>query len=340
MGQALYKNMESIYEKTQRLIDEISDKRIAFLEAEIKGTSPRNSFIASDIPECDRYLVHSILDWKQRGLHDAGLQALFDAGNAGERAVLIHLQELGFTVMQQQSPFDVNSRDGKLICRGRIDGKILYEKQAIPFEIKTMNQNTFNGIHDIEDFQKKPHLRKYLRQMQLYLFGNSIEAGMFILYDLQGHYKLLPVALDYGECEFILKRLERAYDFLQRKEYPARIEYDNSACGKCAFAHVCLPDVNNKPPNMINNPELEAALERRGEIQPIAKEFESLDADLKDKFKNLPHVLVGDKFQIVGKEREVSRVNTKALPDDIREKYTEKTKSWITKIIRLSEAKP
>ena len=34
-----------------------------------------NNFRASDIHECDKYMVHTILDWDKRSMYDVGLQA-------------------------------------------------------------------------------------------------------------------------------------------------------------------------------------------------------------------------------------------------------------------------
>ena len=321
-------------QNAEKLIDEIASKRSEYLKGKIQRF-PASNFRASDIGECDRQMVYSVLNWQDKTLHDEGLQAVFDRGNEEEQRVIRDLSELGFVFMAQQNPIEIKNNKGEVICRGRIDGKILFNGEAIPCEIKSMNMNTFGSLKTLDDFQKKPLHRKYLKQMTLYLFGNNEEAGLFILSDLQGHYKLILITLDYGEAETILQRLERNWESVKKKEYPPQIEYNDSLCNRCAYKHICLTEVKHEGAKFIDNTELEDRLARRDELEPLKDEFKALDEEIKATFKEIPEVYVGTKWQIMGKWRETNKVDTKALPDDIRKKYSTKTKSWITNIVKL-----
>jgi CRISPR/Cas system-associated exonuclease Cas4 (RecB family) len=319
---------------TEKLIAEITKRRKEHLQSKIKRYRSAN-FRASNIGECDRQMVYSILEWDKSALYDEGLQAIFDRGNEEERLVVKELTELGFTFMHQQTPFEIKNRNGEVICVGHIDGKILYDNVGVPAEIKSMNMNTFNSIRSLEDFQKKPLHRKYLRQMQLYLYGNNAEAGIFILSDLQGHYKLIPVILDYGECEYILQRLERNWNAVKEKKLPDRIDYNEKICGKCAYSHICLKEFETDGARIIENKALEEKLNRREELEELVDEYDSLDSEVKDAFKNIPEVIIGADWRISGKEVITRRVDTKAIPDELKNQYIVETKSWKTSIIKL-----
>jgi CRISPR/Cas system-associated exonuclease Cas4 (RecB family) len=277
------------------LIDAIIGRRNQELSKKI-NSYPRNQSILSDISECERQMVYAVLNWKDRQLFDVNVQSRLDAGNLQEREIINELIKLGFEVILSQQPVDVIGKNGKLIARGKIDGMIKYEGKKVPFEIKSMNPNIFNGIKSLEDFQKKPYLRKYLRQIQMYLFGNNLEEGIFILTDCLGHIKLLPVFLDYGECEAILLKLERVAAKIDTKEYPDRIVYDQSICGYCPFSLICLPDLSSKEAELIIDEAVETAVARHEELKPLAKEYDDLHDEIKEKFEGVEKAIIGDKF--------------------------------------------
>jgi hypothetical protein len=326
----------SSYDLTVELIDEIIKKRRAALERKIKRL-PVSNFRASDIHECDKYMVCTILDWEKRSLHDVGLQAIFDAGNREEENVKNRLgYELGIEFIEQQKPFEIRNRKGEMICRGHIDGKISYKGKAVPAEIKSMNQNIFNTINCVDDFNKKPLHRKYLRQLQLYLYGNNEWAGMFILSDFR-HEKLFPAGLDLGECERTLQRLETNWEYVKKKEYPKPIEYDDKVCGFCAFKHICQVEVKHEGLAMIENPELEEKLERLHELKRTATEYKELEEELKEPFKRqrMPEVYLGTRWVIKTKVTKSVSVDTKALPEEIRQQYQKESERVTVNFIRI-----
>lgn len=310
-------------ELTSKLKDEILQKRQAHLESKIKRY-PQEVFRASDIHECSRYLVYGLLDWKDKQLHNHGLQAIFDAGNTEENKVIKDLMEIGFTFMHQQMPFELKNKQNEVFCRGHIDGKILYEDKAIPCEIKSMNMNTFASLNSLDDFNKRPLHRKYLRQMQLYLYGNNEESGLFILSDLQGHYKVFVIELDYQVVEKILTRLELLWEMVKNKEYPDSIEFDEKICGYCPYNHLCSVTTKYEGVDTIEDDELEALLNRRYELKEAAEEFALLDKSAKNYFnKAEADAFVGTNFHIISKPYNRP---TYDIPTDIKDQYkTEKT---------------
>lgn len=320
-------------EDVMSLADHIVEKRKEVLTAKI-NRYPKSTFTCSDINECDRYMIHSILDWDKKELYDAGLQAIFDAGNKEEENVKNRLgYELGLEFVEAQSPFEIKNREGEVIARGKIDGKILWNGKAIPIEIKSMNENSFNMLNSLEDFNKKPLYRKYLRQMQLYLYGNNQEAGLFILSNFRTE-KLILVTLDYGECEYILSRLERLWELKKKGIYP-EANYRPDLCDNCPFSSLCMGDAIHKPAEMINNELLEEKLNRRLELEPLVKEYKDIDEEVKSVFKQIPHAFVGTSFEITGREQSRKAVDAKAMPDDIRQQYEKTTTFWVSKIKKI-----
>ena len=184
--------------KTQTLASvlafDIQEKRKQSLRKKISAY-PRATSILSDIGECDRQMVYSITNWKDKPLHDEELQARFNAGNLQEREMYSELQSLGFDLQAGQEVVEIKNRAGETIARGKIDGKIRYQNIKVPFEIKSMNPMVYDNVDDIEDFKKKPYLRKYLRQIQMYLFGNNCEEGLLFCTDCLGHWKIFVITL-------------------------------------------------------------------------------------------------------------------------------------------------
>ena len=177
------------------LVLDIQERRNRELARKITAY-PRHTSILSDIGECDRQMVYSVTNWKDKPLHGVELQARFEEGKEQERKINRDLIYLGYDIAAQQELVEIKDRTGATIARGRIDGKIIYHKMKIPYEVKSMNPMVFENIDTTEDFQKKPYLRKYIRQIQMYLHGNGIEEGLLICTDCLGHWKMFVVTWD------------------------------------------------------------------------------------------------------------------------------------------------
>lgn len=263
---------------------DIMERRKAEL---VKGAQsyPRSQPILSDIGDCDRQIAYGVTNWKDREAPDVELLARFEAGNVQEREITTRLINMGYKVTLQQQPVEVKGRDGQLLARGKVDGFITFNGIKIPFEIKSMNPNVYNNVEIYEDFQKKPWLRKYPRQLQMYLLGNNCEWGLFILTDCLGHWKIIPVALSYEEGEAILQRLERVHAHLKAGTYPDRIDYRADICGQCAFAMICLPDVMRSQAIVLTDADTLTMLDERERLKPLHSQYEEVDKALKGKIK-------------------------------------------------------
>jgi hypothetical protein len=273
----------------------------------LQRSDPQHNPRASNIHDCARNIAYQVLDWEKKKPFDEWLLARFEEGRRQEKAVIDEIRADGFDVIDQdvngQLTIAVPEQNGAEFRRGevltgRIDGMIKWEGQWLPLEVKSLNPNIFNSVKSLEDFSKKPIFRRYLRQMQVYLFGRNAEQGLFALSDCLGHRIYLPVYLDYGEAEWILQHLERAARAIKKREYPDRIPYDSELCGKCQFAHICLPDVINAPAAMIDNPALEADLDRHEQIKELASEYRELHDKIKNTFEGIEKAVVGGRFLV------------------------------------------
>lgn len=273
--------------------------------AKARRQDPQHNPRASNIHDCARNIVYQVLDWDKKKQFDDWLLARFEEGRRQEKAVIERLRTRGFEIIDQdengQLTIAVPEQSSKEFRRGevltgKIDGLIRWEDKWLPFEVKSVNPNLFQGIKTLEDFQKKPLYRRYLRQMQMYMLGRNAEQGIFVITDCLGHDLPIPVYLDLGESEWILKHLERAARAIKNREYPDRIPYDHDLCGKCTFAPICLQDVVNTPADFIENEQLETDLDRHEELKPLAGEYDDLHDKIKGTFKGIPKAVVGGRY--------------------------------------------
>ena len=263
---------------------------------------PRAYSYLSGIEECDRMMAYNIMNPEAKVKIDTDLKARFEVGDMQEAQVNIELRQLGYDVILQQDTIEIKGRDGEVIGRGKIDGIIKYNKISVCFEVKSMHPMVFDNIDDLSDFQKKPYLRKYLRQLQMYLFGKNMEEGLLMCTNCLGAWKIFVVTLDYGESEQIVQKLERVHAAVKAKQLPERIEYRDEICGKCAFAHICLPDILRKELNVLTDTDLIFYLNEREMAKSAKSMFESADGWVKKFLKkyNIEKGLAGD-FAIMGK---------------------------------------
>lgn len=334
--------MEQTIDKVElvnKLADEIVTKRKEQLRRNNQRWIPHN-FYASSIPECTRQMVHSILDWDKRELADDGLLALFESGKKEENNIIKMLLDLGYEVVQQQNPIQIKNRKGEVICTGRIDGKIIYNGVPIPYEIKSMQDYSFQQINSIEDFENSPLHRKYIKQLQLYMYGNEIEVGMFIISNFR-QIKVIPITLNYELCEQIIQQLERAWEYVKKKEYPEPITYNPKICDWCQFEFLCPHYKENTPAELIENKEMEELLQRRAELEEAYKNYKQIDEQIKAPFKknNVLHAFVGTRWEIIGKKQNKTTYNTQALDEDTLNSIKEEKEITVYKIFDLDKRK-
>jgi CRISPR/Cas system-associated exonuclease Cas4 (RecB family) len=328
-------------EDIEVLRNEILERRNKILASKIKKFRP-NNFWASAISECDREMCYSILNWEDKQMYDEHLQARFDKGRQEEKNVIIELMDMGYDIQNTQLPIAVKNRKGEVICTGKLEGRIRPPswKKKFVFEIKSMHPDIFKQINTYDDLDKKPWLRRYKRQIQVYLFGHNEEMGLLILTDCLGHWKIIPVYLDYGEAEFIIQRLERNWEFIKKNKLPNKMKFKNEICSRCNFNHICLPDLENTMAELVDSKDIEAQLERRKELHPLAREYNKIDEELKEVYKKSKRdVIIGINWRIITTRSEYQAFDSKLVPDSVQLKYMGTKERITVDFVDLREVK-
>lgn len=282
---------------------------------------PRNSNRASDAGHpCVRYLVLSRTANNLRAPHDVSLQRIFDEGNIHENALMREMQDAGLQVVEQQRAYEMPS----VQLTGRIDGKIAVNGAFIPLELKSCSPNVFAAIRDLSplDMLKSKYswIRKYPAQILLYMLMEGAEYGLMVFKNKttgeksQKIFRLDGELLDYAES--ILKKLEAVNAHIELKTIPDAQLIDD--CRGCPFAKTaCFPGADYGPGiDILQDAEIEGQLNRRGELEAAAKEFEALDKEIKEKVKGKSAV-IGD-WLIESKECQRKNIE---IPPEIKKQY-------------------
>lgn len=259
---------------------ELEKRREERLQAKI-GRSPRKNLILSDIGDCDRQMAYGVTNWKDRPPISTDLAARFEVGNLFEREMIRELLGMGFEFVGGQDSVTINGKGSVLLATGRVDGFIVWKGEKIPTEFKSMNPNVYNQIDSVEDFQRKPWLRKYTRQLMMYMFGHNKEYGLFGCTDCLGKIKWFILYLDLGECELLLRRMENVVDHLKAGTLPDRIEYREDICGRCDFATICLSDVLRKEAEILTDDMFIAKLDEREQLRSAHQRYGAVDKEIK-----------------------------------------------------------
>ena len=292
---------------------------------------PVRSNRASDMGhECLRYLVLNRTRWQEKSPHDARLQMIFDLGHVFEDVVMGDLREAGFRVLEQQRPFSWD----KYQITGSIDGKLLINGVAVPFEVKSSSPYVFKTIETIEDMKhhKYHYMRKYISQLTLYLLMGNQERGVFLFVNKSlGEIKDIWLDLDYALGEQLLQKAEAINQHIAKGTLPEPMEYNEDICGSCPYAHICMPDRIGKEVEVTDDTELIGLLDRYAVLKPMAKEYKETDDRIKTLVEGREKILAGDWF-IEGKWREAT---TYDIPAEIKQAYKGTIKYWLKKIMRV-----
>lgn len=267
------------------------------VEEQIK-VFPCNNLRASNIGHpCPRYLYLLIKHWDEQTPHGATLQSIFNLGNKIEEFAIQTLKDAGFEVVTPTGNFKIQLRNG--IVTGREDVRIKDREtgELIPTEIKGLNAMDWEKLNCMEDFltSRKPHIRGYVAQLQVYLLKFEKPAGLFLLVNKQtGQLKFIDIPLDYDYAESVLSRGEYIYDCLADKTgntIPDGCD-DMATCQNCSLSHICTAPHNPVEAD-IDDGTIEEIIDRRESFREAKKHFEEADAELKSALGSKQKVITG-----------------------------------------------
>lgn len=289
---------------------------------------PVNANWASQLGHpCERYLYHNRKDWENRKPKD--WKGIGIRGNLIADWWKRHMSEKGYQVTEAERPLSQALRERYQIS-GKIDGRIGLNGVARPrlYEFKTMNEHEYKRVNTYDDIveNSKDYIRMYVAQIQMYLYDNNEEAGLFVICNASTlEWKTIPVYLDYGYCEWLLQRAERVNRAVYDSRPPARIAY-GSPCQRCDFAHICLPDIRNEGLDMRDDAHLLQLLSKREQLRMAFEEYKMVDEEAKEIAKGVGRdFLVGADFKCEVKHSVVRRLDTKLIPIEVRTPYEVET---------------
>lgn len=266
---------------------------------------PAHTSRASSIGhECERYLTYERTSGELRKVHDEGLQALFDLGNADERFVIAELAAMGIDVFERSRDY----HDRELELTGHIDGALgaaAWGDETVPAEIKSLNPFTAESIDSIDDIRnsRQGWVRKYYAQLQTYLWFAKKPRGVFVLLNkVSGEITFIDCPADPEFQAEVIEKVKRIRDHVRAKTLPER--HQTSECARCAFAHVCLPDLHFGDAVRVDDaPELIAALAKRESLRDAHREYSAADRAVKQYLPEKAGELLVGPYAVVGKEQ-------------------------------------
>ena len=230
-----------------------------------------------------------------------------EAGKEQENIAYAKMMRLGIEIVEQQRTFELHDKKCRLILRGHIDGKIMVEGRALPFDLKTMHPNLFDRFDTVDDLMDDQFLSRYPKQLMAYEYMNNIDTGFLWIDNMLGKWKFIEVPMDWGLMEKILQQLEAAVEAVElinlRGEEETNLppyHSNPSICLKCwAFKRVCTPPFfAGEGMRAINDPALADKIARRAFLDPAASEYDKLDKEVKEilkaAMKPMDNWIIGD----------------------------------------------
>jgi len=295
---------------------------------------------------CIRKLVYQRLMPDAALPDDGEMTFLFKHGQWVEKEVYAEMAEAGYEVVEQQRPFV----DTNLMVKGKIDGKLMVnhagKRIRPPFEIKGYAPHTWDQIDSAKDMLEshQGYLKKVPAQMTLYLvLDKEQEADSAILFmknKMTGKPKTVIVPRDTVYAEWLMRRLKIVREHVQAKTLPARIEFEETTCGKCPFRGVCLKEMPAGPNPLVLDAAkvamLAELLEEWWTLNPQRKVWGEVDKKISAIVRNHPKIIVGD-FIITGTPGTQTRVDTKAMTPEHRKLYESESPTWKKGIVNIKD---
>lgn len=285
--------------KEEDILKQIEGNMYSYLESSRQAYKPSSNTATNLSIPCVRFGVFSRTHWDKKALPEPESRLIMDDGKALEEETIRLLRDMGFKVEETQRPY----RWEKYNIGGKIDGKLVINGQkGIPIEIYTMDQFAFKSVNTWEDVKnaKSIWLKKKGYQLQVYLLMGNHDWGILVLRTYRRIPKFIFVPLDLDIAEQMVGRAEAINNHIALGTNADPIPWDDQLCGYCPFLHVCMPD-RHVEPTVIDDPDIEVKLNRRGELEESYKEYKEIDEELKERFENIPEAIIGN-WRIAGRE--------------------------------------
>lgn len=272
---------------------EINEKLASAKQAKIKVYPCRNLRASNIGHPCERFLYLLITRWEEQRPHDVGLQNIFDLGNTLEDHTINNLKEAGYEVI---TPTQWSFQISNPLITGREDLRIKDENgEFIPVEVKGISPFEFEKLNTVEDFlqSKRYYIRQYPAQLQIYMYHFSKSYGFFALTNkLTGETKMIRMNFDWDMADELLKKAERIYKAIERKEIPCAVD-DMSMCEGCKLSHICGINRGIEPDVELDE-ELNDLIAKKYDLKKYIDQYKDVDKSIKNKVGEREKVLTGN----------------------------------------------
>lgn len=246
---------------------------------------------------CVAYLAFTRIAGEQRSKPDATLASIFDEGRKQEQSVMVDLREMGYECVEDQRAVYWN----RFELSGHPDCKLAKNGWHIPLEIKSVSPFGFAKMNSEADIRnhKSYFYAKWIAQIQIYMLLESCEEYWLVLKNkATGQIKIIPIKLDLEYAEQFLKKAEQVKDGVLLYSAVHLADWqggwlrdhrlnDPKICADCPFKSICLPEIDSGPGAFLMGGEIEEMLNERAKVQEASKQFEELDAEIKDAAKRV-----------------------------------------------------
>lgn len=234
-------------------------------------------------------------------------QGIFHTGNVVEREFYKLFADVGeqmepkMRIVGAQVAVKDNCMD-KLNISGVSDGLLQFDSGTGKFvsiarvDIKSSNPNIYQQLNTMEDLSRYPWTAKYVAQASIYSFADNLDMACIILVNKTNiaDFKIIMWKLDFAFIESLLNKAEMVNLAVDCNEPPNKINRPDT-CGRCDYAHICMPDLQmGTETKLLDDEETLELLERRTELAPYRKEYEQIE-------KRLEKMLIKGQDIICGK---------------------------------------
>lgn len=288
---------------------------------------------------CARFLTYCRTHWRERKALDIDALYRVEAGSDEERKIKHKLEAAGFEVMMAQQHFSWPEYQ----ISGRIDGKVMApvfgKERPVPIEIKMINPIFWDKTRTIDDVRTSRNwwIRKYVSQLNLYLFMDNAEGGFLILCCPGKRPRILPMLPDYGLADADLAKAALVNKHVAVGTLPEPMPYDASVCEMCDFNHLC-PQLKALGTSWIEIPESDTPmLELYIELKEQKKQFEQLHArligDNKKPGRYFGLNAISGAIEIKSAPRRMTKYD---VPDELKAQYKETYEITTTSIEKVA----
>ncbi len=260
-----------------------------YLESKRKVYPQHVNRVSSLDDPCLRRMYYRRAAWDKASPHPTSLLGVFETGNVLEPVIERIVSEVGqasdprWRIVGAQMPTNDKFLRSYQIA-GSIDGflQLYVDDRWVTvgvLDTKTMSPNIYPRINCYDDLGRYPWTRSYRGQLMTYAFAHNLEHCYLLcvnkgnLYDM----KLIHFPIDMDYLERLIQRAQAVNEAVETGAPPEGID-EPTTCERCQWLSYCCPQlVPTGNLKILEDGELEAVLDRMGDLSTAANEYRDLE---------------------------------------------------------------